>query len=109
MKEFLRYIYCFLGTMVFVIAIMVLCDWYTKKTINLDKYDKTIKELRDSLDYHIRMYDSIINKQNFIIDSLTDIEQKTIVVYEKAESDFNDSNIISDDSIIKYIAKKIQD
>lgn len=109
MKEFLRCIYCFLGTMIFVIAIMVLCDWYTKKTINLDKYDKTIKELRDSLDYHIKMYDSIINKQNFIIDSLTDIEQKTIVVYEKAESDFNDSNIISDDSIIKYIAKKIQD
>lgn len=109
MKEFLRYVYCFLGTMIFVIAIMVLCDWYTKKTINLDKYDNTIKELRDSLNSYIKMYDSIINEQSFTIDSLTDVEQKTIVVYEKGKSDFNDSNIISDDSIIKYIAKKIQD
>ena len=37
------------------------------------------------------------------------IKQKTITIYEKAESDFNDSNIISDDSVLRYIAKKIQD
>lgn len=75
----------------------------------MKKHDKTIKSLRDSLNSFIEKYDKIINEQQFVIDSLRGIEQKTITIYEKAESDFNDSNIISDDSVLRYIAKKIQD
>ena len=80
-----------------------------RKSLGIERHDETIKSLRDSLNSFIKKYDTIINEQQFVIDSLRGIEQKTITIYEKAESDFNDSNIINDDSILRYIAKKIQD
>ena len=80
-----------------------------RKYLGIEKHDETIKELRDSLNNFIKKYDKIINEQQLVIDSLIGVKQKTITIYEKAESDFNDSNIISDDSILRYIAKKIQD
>ena len=80
-----------------------------RKYLDIEKHDETIKELRDSLNSFIKRYDKIINEQQLVIDSLVGVKQKTITIYEKAESDFNDNNIISDDSILRYIAKKIQD
>lgn len=80
-----------------------------RKYLGIEKHDETIKELRDSLNSFIKKYDKIINEQQLVIDSLIGVKQKTITIYEKAESDFNDSNIISDDSVLRYITKKIQD
>ena len=83
--------------------------YINRKFLGIERHDETIKSLRDSLNSFIKKYDTIINEQQFVIDSLRGIKQKTITIYEKAESDFNDSNIISDDSVLRYIAKKIQD
>ena len=83
--------------------------YVNRKFLGIERHDETIKSLRDSLNSFIEKYDRIINEQQFVIDSLRGIKQKTITIYEKAESDFNDSNIISDDSVLRYIAKKIQD
>lgn len=53
--------------------------------------------------------DSIIKVYNNTIDSITNIKNKTIIIYEQAEKDFSNNRIISDDSILLYIASKIQD
>ena len=88
MKDTVRYIF-------YIVLILVIGIGATYLGRNINRF--------------IKKYDKIINEQQFIIDSLRGIEQKTITIYEKAESDFNDSNIISDDSVLRYIAKKIQD
>lgn len=71
-------------------------------------YNEYVKKLRDSFNTITLKYDSIITFKQKTIDSLLDIKQTTITIYEKAESDFSDRNIISDDSILRYIATKIQ-
>lgn len=72
-------------------------------------HNEYVKKLRDSFNTITLKYDSIITFKQKTIDSLLDIKQTTITIYEKAESDFSDRNIISDDSILRYIATKIQD
>lgn len=72
-------------------------------------HNEYVKKLRDSFNTITLKYDSIIIFKQKTIDSLLDIKQTTITIYEKAESDFSDRNIISDDSILRYIATKIQD
>ena len=94
MKNTVRYIY-------YIVLILAI-------GIGATYLGRHIKSLRDSLNSFIKKYDTIINEQQFVIDSLRGIKQKTITIYEKVESDFNDSNIISDDSVLRYIAKKIQ-
>ena len=109
MKDIVRYIFY----IVLILAIGGIATYFgrdiNRKFLSIEKHDETIQSLRDSLNSFIEKYDKIINEQQFVIDSLRGIEQKTITIYEKAESDFNDSNIISDDSVLRYIAKKIQD
>lgn len=109
MKDTIRYIFYILLMLVIGIGITHIGRIVNRKYLGIEKHDETIKELRDSLNSFIKKYDKIINEQQLVIDSLIGVKQKTITIYEKAESDFNDSNIISDDSILRYIAKKIQD
>lgn len=109
MKDTVRYIFYIVLILAIGIGATYLHRHINRKFLGIEKYDETIKSLRDSLDSFIEKYDKIINEQQFVIDSLRGIEQKTITIYEKVESDFNDSNIISDDSVLRYIAKKIQD
>lgn len=109
MKDIVRYIFYIVLILAIGIGVTYLDRHINRKFLGIEKYDETIKSLRDSLNSFIEKYDKIINEQQFVIDSLRGIEQKTITIYEKAESDFNDSNIISDDSVLRYIAKKIQD
>lgn len=109
MKDTIRYIFYIVLILAIGIGATYLGRPINRKFLGIEKYDETIKSLRDSLDSFIEKYDKIINEQQFVIDSLRGIEQKTITIYEKVESDFNDSNIISDDSVLRYIAKKIQD
>lgn len=109
MKDTVRYIFYIVLILVIGIGAAYLDRNINHKFLGIERNDETIKSLRDSLNSFIEKYDRIINEQQFVIDSLRGIEQKTITIYEKAESDFNDSNIISDDSILRYIAKKIQD
>lgn len=109
MKDIVRYIFYIVLILAIGIGATYLDKHINRKFLGIEKYDETIKSLRDSLNSFIEKYDKIINEQQFVIDSLRGIEQKTITIYEKAESDFNDSNIISDDSVLRYIAKKIQD
>lgn len=109
MKDTIRYIFYILLMLVIGIGITHIGRIVNRKYLGIEKHDETIKELRDSLNSFIKKYDKIINEQQLVIDSLIGVKQKTITIYEKAESDFNDSNIINDDSILRYIAKKIQD
>lgn len=109
MKYAIRYIFYIVLILAIGIGATYLGRYVNRKFLGIERHDEIIKSLRDSLDSFIEKYDKIINEQQFVIDSLRGIKQKTITIYEKAESDFNDSNIISDDSILRYIAKKIQD
>lgn len=109
MKDTVRYIFYILLILVIGVEAAYIGRIVNRKYLGIERHDETIKELRDSLNSFIKKYDKIINEQQFVIDSLRGIEQKTITIYEKTESDFNDSNIISDDSVLRYIAKKIQD
>lgn len=109
MKDTIRYIFYIVLILVIGIGATYLGRNINRKFLSIERHDEIIKSLRDSLNSFIKKYDKIINEQQFLIDSLRGIEQKTITIYEKAESDFNDSNIISDDSVLRYIAKKIQD
>lgn len=109
MKDNVRYIFYILLILAIGIGVTYFGGYVNSKFLVIERHDETIKSLRDSLNSFIEKYDRIINEQQFVIDSLKEIKQKTITIYEKAESDFNDSNIISDDSVLRYIAKKIQD
>lgn len=109
MKNTAQYIFYIILILVIGIGATYFSRYVNRKFLGIERHDETIQSLRDSLNSFIKKYDKIINEQQFVIDSLRGIEQKTITIYEKAESDFNDSNIISDDSILRYIAKKIQD
>lgn len=109
MKDTVRYIFYIVLILAIGIGATYFGKYVNRKFLGIERYDETIKSLRDSLDSFIEKYDKIINEQQFVIDSLKGIKQKTITIYEKAESDFNDSNIINNDSVLRYIAKKIQD
>lgn len=109
MKDTAQYIFHIILILAIGVGATYFGRYYNHKFLDIERHDETIKSLRDSLNSFIEKYDRIINEQQFVIDSLRGIEQKTITIYEKAESDFNDSNIISDDSVLRYIAKKIQD
>lgn len=109
MKDTVRYIFYIVLILAIGIGATYFSRYVNRKFLGIERYDETIKSLRDSLNSFIEKYDRIINEQQFVIDSLKEIEQKTITIYEKAESDFNDSNIINNDSVLRYIAKKIQD
>lgn len=109
MKDTVRYIFYIVLILAIGIGATYLGRYINRKFLGIERHDEIIKSLRDSLNNFIEKYDKIINEQQFVIDSLRGIKQKTITIYEKAENDFNDSNIISDDSILRYIAKKIQD
>lgn len=109
MKDTVRYIFYIVLILVIGIGATYFGRYVNRKFLGIERNDETIKSLRDSLNSFIEKYDKIINEQQFVIDSLKGIKQKAITIYEKAESDFNDSNIISDDSVLRYIAKKIQD
>lgn len=109
MKDTVRYIFYIVLILAIGIGATYLGRYINRKFLGIERHDEIIKSLRDSLNSFIEKYDRIINEQQFVIDSLKEIEQKTITIYEKAESDFNDSNIINNDSVLRYIAKKIQD
>lgn len=109
MKNTAQYIFYIVLILAIGVGATYLGRHINRKFLDIERHDETIKSLRDSLNSFIKKYDTIINEQQFVIDSLRGIKQKTITIYEKAESDFNDSNIISDDSVLRYIAKKIQD
>lgn len=109
MKNTAQYIFYIVLILAIGIGATYFGRYINRKFLSIERHDETIKSLRDSLNSFIEKYDKIINEQQVVIDSLRGIEQKTITIYEKAESDFNDSNIINDDSVLRYIAKKIQD
>lgn len=109
MKDTIRYIFYIVLILAIGIGATYFGRYVNRKFLGIERHDETIKSLRDSLNSFIEKYDRIINEQQFVIDSLKEIEQKTITIYEKAENDFNDSNIINNDSVLRYIAKKIQD
>ena len=95
-----------IGVIIVIGISFIKSNKYNKKEEIKNEY---IEKLRDSLNKYKFQYDSIIKIQNYTIDSLKNIKKNTIVIYEQAESAFSDRNIISGDSILRYIAKKIQD
>lgn len=98
------------------IIIIIVTSVYFQNKHSEESYIKKINDYENQIDilenniaeYH-KLYDSLIINYNKDIDSLNDIKQKTITIYEKQEVDFSNNAIVDDDSIIRFIATKIQD
>ena len=74
---------------------------YTYKSVQLN--DRKI----DSLNVVIIKQNEIIKNKELKIDSLNNTKTKTVNNYETIIKDFSNTSIVSDDSVTKYISKKI--
>lgn len=98
----------FITIVIFVTFMLIGIQDSTNKHI-IRKQIVEIENLKQEVeDYKLKL-DSTKNYYNKHIDSLINIKNKTITIYEEIEKDFNDHRIISDDSILVYISSQIQD
>lgn len=78
-----------------------------EQDVQYNIYKDEITILEDSLKRVIIKTDNLVYDLNNKIDSLENLRNNITIVYEKNEKDFADIGIITDDSIILYISKKI--
>lgn len=83
MKDTVRYIFYIVLILTIGIGATYLDRNINRKFLGIEKHDETIKSLRDSLNSFIKKYDTIINEQQFVIDSLRGIEQKLLLFMRK--------------------------
>ena len=74
----------------------------------IENYKNKINDLETNISEYEILLDSLITKYDKSVDSLNNIKQKTITIYEKQEADFSNTAIVDDDSIIRFITAKIQ-
>lgn len=65
------------------------------------------RKMLDSLNSIIYTLEQEINSKDYVIDSLKRQTPKIIIKYEKEIGDIADVNVVSDDSITKYIRAKL--
>lgn len=98
----------FITIVVFVTFMLIgIQDSTNKHTIR--KQTIEIENLKQEVENYKLKLDSTKNYYNKHIDSLINIKNKTITIYEEIEKDFDDHRIVSDDSVLVYIASQIQD
>lgn len=103
-------------TILFVITFIIIFTgiyfkdkYFEKSYVNeIEDYKNKIYDLENIVSKYEVLLDSLIVKYDKNIDSLNNIKQKTITIYEKQESDFSNNTIVDDDSIIRFITAKIQ-
>lgn len=83
MKDTVRYIYYIVLILAIGIGATYFGRYVNRKFLGIERHDETIKSLRDSLNSFIKKYDTIINEQQFVIDSLRGIEQKLLLFMRK--------------------------
>lgn len=97
----------FIGMLIIAISLIGSTQCTDRNTI--EDQSKEIESLRKEVETYKFKLDSTKSYYNKHIDSLVQSKDKTIVIYEQVEKDFSDHRIISDDSILVYIASQIQD
>lgn len=96
-----------IGTFIVLFSLIGATQCNDRNTI--EDQSKEIESLRKEVETYKFKLDSTKSYYNKHIDSLVQSKNKTIVVYEQVEKDFSDHRIVSDDSILVYIASQIQD
>lgn len=76
MKDTVRYIFYIVLILAIGIGAAYFGRYVNRKFLGIERHDETIKSLRDSLNGFIKKYDTIINEQQFVIDSLRGIKTK---------------------------------
>lgn len=115
MEGFGNFIKVISGALIMIFIVIIIGVLYKDNSLKkehlkiINNYEYRINSLNDSISKYNKLFDSIILNYNRHIDSLSDVKQKTITIYEKAELDFSNTLIVDDDSIISFIATKIQD
>lgn len=97
----------FIGMLIIAISLIGSTQCTDRNTIK--DQSQEIESLREKVKTYKFKLDSIQSYYNKHIDSLVQSKNKTIVIYEQIEKDFSDHRIVSDDSILVYIASQIQD
>lgn len=83
MKDTVRYIFYIVLILAISIGATYFGRYVNRKFLGIERHDETIKSLRDSLNSFIKKYDTIINEQQFVIDSLRGIKQKLLLFMRK--------------------------
>lgn len=83
MKDTVRYIFYIVLILAIGIGATYFSRYVNRKFLGIERHDETIKSLRDSLNSFIKKYNTIINEQQFVIDSLRGIEQKLLLFMKK--------------------------
>lgn len=83
MKDTVRYIFYIVLILAIGIGATYFGRYINRKFLGIERHDETIKSLRDSLNSFIKKYDTIINEQQFVIDSLRGIKQKLLLFMRK--------------------------
>lgn len=83
MKDTVRYIFYIVLILAIGIGAAYFGRYVNRKFLGIERHDETIKSLRDSLNSFIKKYDTIINEQQFVIDSLRGIKQKLLLFMRK--------------------------
>lgn len=96
----------FIGMLIITISLIGTTQCTDRNTIK--DQSQEIESLRKEVETYKFKLDSTKSYYNKHIDSLVQSKNKTIVIYEQVEKDFSDYRIISDDSILVYIASQIQ-
>lgn len=96
-----------IGTFIVLFSLIGATQCIDRNTI--EDQSKEIESLRKEVETYKFKLDSTKSYYNKHIDSLVQSKNKTIVIYEQVEKDFSDHRIVSDDSILVYIASQIQD
>lgn len=106
MKDFTKFL-LILILIALIVYLLTSIGIHYEEEVQYNIYKNKVTILEDSLKRVIIKTDSLVYDLNNRIDSLENLRNNITIVYEKNEKDFADIGIITDDSIILYISKKI--
>lgn len=106
MKDFTKFL-LILILIALIVYLLTSIGIRYEEEVQYNIYKDKVTILEDSLKRVIIKTDGLVYDLNNRIDSLENLRNNITIVYEKNEKDFADIGIITDDSIILYISKKI--
>lgn len=94
----------FIIAVAFIICVCIILRNANEKDINNNnQYELLKQQYQDS----ITKYKTINKSLQDSIDSLNDVKHKVQIIYETIYKDFSNPAIVDDDSVTRYISKKI--
>lgn len=106
MKDFTKFL-LILILIALIVYLLTSIGIRYEEEVQYNIYKDKVTILEDSLKRVIIKTDGLVYDLNNRIDSLENLRNNITIIYEKNEKDFADIGIITDDSIILYISKKI--